>query len=356
MSVEALPEHEGRVHVVLNETSTQHKRVLKQEVADLESILGERVKRIYTDPDKSTTQERVAECIKEGDLIVSAGGDGVDHTIVETLLRYPGLDEKARRTPMLSLFGGNANQGPAELTPKRHLKKPPIEEVLNHGKVIDAYAGEVKFEAAENLEYFDDENPFTTIESLFIYFTGIGATGHSANKLHRVRMNRLRIDPTGRNLIDAPAVLRGIAKARRNKFKISETSYETAHPEVIVSKSEEESAYELSYTNGKYIAKIGRLSSRLEVPDIYKVVLTDGRWPAISRDVAAMVIGRLTGDHIPSDLTSRIDYMALSQDPGTTLMGHIDGDHILLPRNGSMEVKLHPIPYRVVTTNASKLQ
>lgn len=348
MTAERLSDYDGMAHILLNPTSSQHRRLVRDEIGDLVLSLGDRVNLVFTDQDPYITQEKIASCIKPGDIIVSGSGDGGDSLIVRTLLQFPGLVEEVRKTPVLSLYGGNANQGPAELTPKKLFRLPSIKGILQHGMVIDAYAGNVKFSPSPNLEA-DGEDQFDTIESLFNYFAGVGATGHSADELHRVRMHRLRSSPLGRNLVDIPAVLRGISRARNNRFEVQETIYET--PDNIISQSDYRSAHEVSFVNGERMAKFGMFSSRLEYPEMYKGIRIDSRWLAILRDAAAMMVGRLAGDHIPGYLTVRLDY---KHKPGASPMGHIDGDSIPLPREGSMEVRTYPEPYRVVTTNTSK--
>jgi diacylglycerol kinase family enzyme len=287
--------------------------------------------------------DRIASQLEEGDVIISGGGDGTDNLVVDTLLRFPDLPDNVRKTPMLSYRGGNANMGPAELTPKTEYGIPTFAEIFKNGIVADSRPLLV-VTSPDQSGYADGETPPQGIEDfLALYFAGIGIDGESANVLHKVRDNSLRRFRAFRKVIDACAVLSGTHTGRKRPFDITETIITSEGSDTL----ELEDMIEASFVNGKRMAEIGYFPASLTEDEFFKFNLRDPRWRKLFGAMAKMRFEKIKGDMFEADTTVSMEYSTKS---GEDIWAHIDGDRHLLPPEGLMEVSLYPTAYRAVTT------
>ncbi len=98
--------------VLVNPASTNAARV-EHSISELRRMYpaGEVVVR-HTLPTEKANRRQIARWaagFRPGTLLCIGAGDGTVNLVVEVLLQAPGLSAEARRTPILPLWGGNAN-------------------------------------------------------------------------------------------------------------------------------------------------------------------------------------------------------------------------------------------------------
>jgi diacylglycerol kinase family enzyme len=171
-------------------------------------------------------------------LLCIAAGDGTVSMVVETLVQDAGLPEKARATPILPLWGGNANDLAHMLN--GNVSRSRLREVLTWGSVIAIRP------LACTLT-----NPDGAVETrIAACYASFGATAFAAARLNEpdVRSNRWQRVPGGRAvaefvagflaLVDAPAF-------------------------IMKEQGSEKHIYERTFTNGSRFAKVERLPLKL---------------------------------------------------------------------------------------------
>lgn len=342
----------GHIHVVLNERSSQYGRVITTAVGQLLLNYGKRINPIWTELKPELTQEKIVEELSQrvndeyNDILVTAGGDGSDSIVVTALLKTPGLEDTVRDTPILSFYGGNANMGPAELTPKRPFTRPSILEIINNGYIDSARPLAISISSEQPLYEDPDREPFSDIDLLAAYFGGIGITGKSADELERVRGKSYRSNVIGRNIIDSMAVLRGIRRSRSTPFDVDET---ITSADGSSSTKTHKQIYEASFVNGARMAKYGHFPSSLSQDEFFKFVISDVRWTNLISTVLKMRFSKITGEMISGSDSVTLSYQNLNRKE--QIYGHFDGEPCLLPDQGKVTVNQSERSYRVVTTN-----
>lgn len=125
--------------VLLNPGGTSAKRSWAR-VSELQALFPNRtVDIIYTSTNGRTANQQLiaGEAARLGPktLLCIGGGDGTVSMAIETLMTYPGLTAAARNTPILPLWGGNANDlahmlnGAPSITLKQVFSKGVVTQV-----------------------------------------------------------------------------------------------------------------------------------------------------------------------------------------------------------------------------------
>ncbi len=339
---EQLAEYDGRIHILLNPVSTGYRRLVKSQISEVVIKYGGAVNILHSKPKEEATQDMLLSQLSEGDMLVTAGGDGLDGVAVRALMDNPDVSKELQQTPILSWYGGNANAGPGELHGKSILGTPSLLDAIRHGVVIDVHPMLGSVIADPEAIDPETEELIEYPKILALYFKGLGVSGSSTFELEQVRNHRLRRNLVGRNMVDAAAAIKGI---RKSSYYIIRETQLNQEGEVIY-QSEPQKVYETSVINGDRMAKFARLPSKLHEDGVWRMILTDKHIHTIMKDALKMSFGSPPGQLVDSQTTLRFDFETLNEND--QLWAHFDGDPQTMPAKGTWTLKQHPSTYRAV--------
>src|SRR5687767_4267944 len=230
-----------RSFVIFFNPAGTHAAAVRRRMEEVKQLAGERpVTVIETSPDGRAANirlvERHADKLGDGTLLCIAAGDGTTNQIIEALLTAK-LSAKARKTPVLPLWGGNANDLAHMLNGPAYRAR--IKNILATGNIIPIHPLQC-----------DLTSRGKTKTHLAACYASLGVTGFVARRLVQpeYRRSKLHKIPGGTLVKDIATVFGGLMEAP--SFGIKE------HGDV-------RSVYELSFYNGSRMAKLARLPTKL---------------------------------------------------------------------------------------------
>lgn len=231
-------------YIVHNPASTNAKTG-RRFIDELRQLYGtSAVKIIRTDTKQSEcTFEKLAETSKDFDddaVVGVAAGDGTVSGVINTLLTNPEVPAKARRTPVLPLWSGNANDLAVMLN---GIVPNKVRSIVKKGQRIKIYPIVCGLTGPDGVK--------TT--RLAACYASFGASGYSAKHLNSKnhRNNPIHRFSVLKAISETVATLNGLGEA--NKFQIVEDD------EVKV-------VYERLFINGSRFAKNQVFPVQLEKP------------------------------------------------------------------------------------------
>lgn len=231
-----------RILVISNPASTNAKR-LKRRTGELGRLLAETGEIINI---KTSSNGRVAnkklilankELLGPDTLLCIAAGDGTVNIVVETLVSEPDLSPKMRKTPVLPLWGGNANDLAHMLN--GYSLFAGLKTIFDNGKVIEVNPLQVNL-----------TNGNKKVLRIAACYASFGATAYAAHSINNPsrRKAKLRSIRGLRLLTEAQTVVRAFMDVPM--FKVKENGSVS-------------NIYEYALINGSRIAKVERLPLRL---------------------------------------------------------------------------------------------
>ncbi len=327
----------GNVVAFLNGSSSNYNQQLRSTALELLCYFEDKFKVIRPENTYELTKEKIANTIKLGDIIVSGGGDGTYSFLINTLLTYGGLSKDVRHTPVISTYGGNANMIAHELTPSDSTERPSLIDVFNHGRVVDIFPLKTTITDGDKIE--------KEISRFAIAFFGLGMTGLGALELEYVRGDPRRESQNTRKYIDYLAGFRGVKAGRKVPFSLTSKIIDGGSNSEQSTKYDQ--VYEASVINGSRMARFGRFPSKLTQREFFEMIIDNKAWLSIFINAARMRLGRIPGlMFADGDPTLVLDYHALDQ--SRQLRGQIDGEPLILPVNGTIEVRRYSKYFRGV--------
>jgi diacylglycerol kinase family enzyme len=310
----------SRVVVLRNPVSTSAKQGLHR-IAELKRLFGEdRVTVIETVPGGAAANRRVlrkhAKLLGPHTLLCIVAGDGTVGMVIETLVQDSTLPEAARQTPVLPLWGGNANDlahmlnGSANRVRLRH--------IFAKGEIISVHPLACRLRPHGG-------KPTVRIAACYASF---GATAFAAAKLSepRSREHPIHRIPGARFLRELIIGFSAVMEAP--VFRVKE------HEKVKI-------VYERTFTTGSRFAKVERLPLKLTDNAFFLNTLEDKRWlsaiPRLFQATQKRLASRFTNDH--ADFT--IEEKTLAQ---------FDGEPAEIPANTKISVTLCEQPFYAVST------
>lgn len=334
--------HDGRIHLLLNPVSTGYRRVVKDHIFEVILAYGGDVNILHSKPKEEETQDMLLNELQAGDMLVTAGGDGLDAVAVRALIDSPDIKQEIRQTPVLSWFGGNANAGPSEHQKKRPLRRPSLLDTIRNGIVIDIHPLLSSVIADPDAVNPETEELIEYPKNISLYFEGLGGSGKSTVELEHVRHHSFRQNVIGRNLVDAIAAFKGLRQSPY--YLVRETQFNSEGE--VISQSAVEKVHEISIVNGAKMAKIGRFPSRLDEDQYFRAMTSDKRLSRLMKDITKMALAKPPGNLIDSDISLQFEFEAINKDD--QLWAHSDGDPRKMPAKGIWIVSQHPNTYRAV--------
>ncbi len=245
-----------RVIFFVNPKST-HVAAARRRISEIVSLLPDAsFTTIETSPDgpKANIQlvEACAHKLGPHTLVCIGAGDGTTNQILQALLVGKGLSEQARKTPVLPLWGGNANDLACMLNGLSFRMR--TSDLLGKGQVIPIHPLECTLVTDKKEE---------TIRIAACY-VGFGASGFAAQRLNLPahRQSKLHAIPGGRILQELITVIGAIMEA---------PGFAVKDPDSV------KIVYERLFSNGPRMGKVKRLPVQLTDEMFYLNTLEDKR-------------------------------------------------------------------------------
>lgn len=232
-----------RCIILCNPVST-HAAAAQRRIRELQRIFGSDAVEVIETSEKGEAANRRL-LIRQGDklgpntLLGIAAGDGTTNLIIETLLTSEELSDTARKTPILPLWGGNANDLAHMLNGAAY--RASLKEIVAHGSIIPIHP--LRFEMKPK----HSKRAKTRIAACY---AGFGATAVAAHRLNDSshRRSKLHSIPGGRLILEAVTVIGAMLASP--VFSVKESN----RVKVV---------YELTFLNGSRMAKLERTPTKL---------------------------------------------------------------------------------------------
>jgi diacylglycerol kinase family enzyme len=306
--------------VFLNPAGTGAKRSWAR-VSELQSLFpNHTVDIVYTSTDgRDANRQLIAgESARLGPktLLCIGGGDGTVSGVIDTLMTHPGLMASARQTPILPLWGGNANDlaymlngSSSSISLKQLFTKAAVVPVQPLECVLTYKNGETK-------------------KRIAICYASFGGTAYASKRMTEAehRNHPLRKLPASRMLYEAAASVREFMKAP--SFAVEE-----AGKQKIV--------YERTIINGARFAKTGVLPIRLDQKAFFDYTLEN-------KGLLASPIEFLEStrkESVPNFLKTNAEFNIQQ-----TTLAQFDGETQEIPAGTKVRVALYKQAVNVLST------
>jgi hypothetical protein len=244
-------------------------------------------------------------------LLCIAAGDGSINFIIETLLLDPTLPARARRTPILPLWGGNGNDLACMLNGA--VTRATMQKIFDRAQVVPVRAMDFR------LLYADG----STRERIACVTASFGASAQVARRLndHTYRRSQLHKVPGGRFLKEGITAWWAIAAS------------ETFSSEVNGSTKK---MYEYTFCNGPRMAKWYRMPVRLTDDQFYLSTM-EGKVAVITPTRLTLSLRRKLSSNMLFKTTQLIVH-----DP---VWAQFDGEPQFIPADTEIRVQLSTRPF-----------
>jgi diacylglycerol kinase family enzyme len=279
-----------------------------------------------TGTDRAATSDMlVSKAAKLGPktMLGIAAGDGTTSVIVDTLIRDKRLPAKARLSPVIPLWGGNANDlanmlnGPA---PRQHMAT-----ILDHAKTIPVYP-----------LHFDitDRNSDNSQVRIAVCNASFGATAYVAHQLNESRFRRSKLHkiPGGRLIKEASTAVTSLIKAPT--FEAEDHGLK----KII---------YERTFSNGSRIAKLYQVPVELNDKHFYLHTIEQKRFM-----ITALMLGASFRNKPNDDKLHRSLEFKILQDT----QAQFDGETMRIAAGTEIAVRMSRRPFYAVSTELVELE
>ncbi len=310
----------SRFVILLNPASTHAKQVQKR-IEELHKVCPDiPIDTIETSPQGAeATQKRLIakrSLLGPHTLLCIGGGDGTAGTTIETLLRSPELHEALRSTPILPLWGGNANDLAHMLNGTAYRRR--LRDIFARGQIVPIHPLECR------LTYKDGRREVHNA----ICYASFGATAFVAKRLSRAehRNHPLGKLPGGRFLLEFITAFSAMLDAPT--FRVEERGQPRA-------------VYERTFSNGSRFAKIYRMRVNLTDNMFYLHTLEDKRFVSLLPRMVELSQKRLAERFLHDRASFTVTEPTQAQ---------FDGEYIEIPAGTKVYVQLSQQPFYALST------
>ena len=248
--------------------------IARRQIDDLqESKYAHKVDIRETSPHGAeANQELFANTLQEGDILVLVTGDGTANLAIQALTnQYLISKESLRRTPILPLGGGYANDLDVMLNDSRHRIAPS--DIIEHGRVVGFRPIKATMTATDGVGRTRHAGAYISL----------GASAQSAWDINQPahRSSRLQKIPGVKDLHKGAAIARSLYGA--SMFKLEQ-------------EGDERETYELIFANGWRMAKgVLHFSQRLTDRGVYWCEVGGKDFTTLSCTVGQLLLRNLRG-------------------------------------------------------------
>jgi diacylglycerol kinase family enzyme len=309
-----------RQFVVFFNPGGTHALAVRKRIDEIERLAGERPFTIIeTSPkgfnaNKALVEEH-ANLLGPETLLCIAAGDGTTNQIIEALLTAK-LPAKIRRTPILPLWGGNANDLAHMLNGAAYRAR--LKDILTSGKVIPIHPLQCDLTSRRKTSTY-----------IAACYASLGASGFAATRLNAqsYRKSWLHRLPGARVVHDFIVVVGALMEAP--SFAVKEE-----HQDV-------RSVYELSFHNGSRMAKLERLPTKLTDEMFYISRFENKKLLSV---VPRMIEATRKG--VAQNLLRNYASFTTQEES----WAQFDGEPVKVPAHTKVQIQLSPRPFYALTT------
>jgi len=302
-----------------------HAAAVRRRIEEMQRLAGERpVTIVETSPKGRQANmalvEKHASLLGDDTLLCIAAGDGTTNQIIEALLMTGDIPDKVRRTPILPLWGGNANDLAHMLNGAAYRTR--LKDILANGRLVPIHPLQCDLTGKRR----------KTTTYLAACYASLGASGFAAKRLNTqsYRHNLLHRLPGARVLHDLIVVLGALVESPT--FAVKE------HGGM-------RSMYELSFHNGSRMAKVERMPAKLTDEMFYISRFEHKRLiSAIPRLIEA------TRKSVAQKLLHNYASFTTQEES----WAQFDGEPVKVPAHTKVQVQLSPRPFYAVSTILNK--
>jgi len=304
---------------IINPVSTTSKQGVKR-LQKLITSAPFTIEAIPTSINPNITKAIIAASLEESDLLLIVAGDGTFNSVVDTIVAN-NLSEQAKRTPIWSLGGGNAEDGYKAKHTSLHRRHP--EQVLKDGRIVETYPTRFDITNAQGEKKVHAAAFYATLGA-----TALASSGHFLNS-PKHRNSWTGKSQISRSISEPLLVAKALLSAPVN---------------TVMENGEPRNFYDEIFANSHIMAKYLRFSTRLTNRELYHAVIPDRQPLKIVRSFIQGVKGTLPGNQMSE--TDIINFQTVHP-----LWSQYDGDAFLIPANNEVSIQIHDSPIRVVVTN-----
>jgi diacylglycerol kinase family enzyme len=314
-----------RFLILINPASTGITQA-KERIEELKQIAPANTVEVFelTGTDRLATSDMlVKKAAKLGPktMLGIAAGDGTTSVIVDTLIRDKRLPAKARLSPVIPLWGGNANDLANMLNgpPRKH-----IASTLKNAKVIPVYPLHFDITSQDG----DSQTRIAVCNASF------GATAYVAQQLNegRFRRSKLHKIPGGRLIKEASTAVTSLIKAPT--FEAEDHGLR----KII---------YERTFSNGSRIAKLYQVPVELNDKHFYLHTIEQKRFMITALMLGASFRNRPNDDRLHRSLEFKILEDTQAQ---------FDGETMRIAAGTEIAARMSHRPFYAVTTELDTKQ
>ncbi len=301
--------------IIISNPASTNARTVERRIAELQAACPKaEIILVRTSPAGRAADRRIlSKCsdkLGKGTLLCVAAGDGTINTVVEELMTDISLSKEARQTPVLPLWGGNANDLANMLNGPAYRAR--LQQILEQGRVI-------KVRPLKCHMIKCDGSSATHYASCYASF---GASAFVAKVLARfVRRNSLFHKlPGGRFLQELAIVTKALMQA----------------PTFAVRDDDKVRAiYERAFLKGSRFAKVGGVPQRLTDESFHAVTVKHKRFFSLMYRISEMV----RRSRSPKFVKKHAKFTVLE-----TAWAQFDGETVRVPAGTKVEISLSDQP------------
>ncbi len=304
--------------VFYNPASTNAKKSRKR-INDLKELFPAReIEVVETSPDGYNANRKiVVELSKKFDdktILCIASGDGTVSIVLDSLLFDKNISDKARKVPILPLWGGNAND--LAIMANGHSRNTKTKQIFEKGVIKPIYT--INFSIANGSKKYSKNAAC---------YASFGASAFATKKMETPKRRTRHIYklPGTRLFAEASMVTYSFAKAKTFKA-------------VIDGKTKD--IYEYIFINGSRLAKLEATPMKLGGKEFYEAIFFS-KHPSILLNILKALrnrsYGRATRGPLEFEIKSEVD-------------AQFDGELERISANTKIKVSSNTRPFYILTT------
>jgi diacylglycerol kinase family enzyme len=327
-AIESEEKREPAATAIINPASTRYKQALKK-LDRLEKAARFSIIRSTTTAYPHHTKAIIQEAFFGSDLVIVLGGDGAFHSVVRARMEmYDRMSDHEKRIPILSIGGGNAEDGLRANHTDFHRRHP--EQLLNDGLIAETHPIRFDIHMPGHEENYKEHY-------WAAFYASLGATALATEALNspKHRHSFFGKRKFGRLVSELPIAARSMVKSETNRVRELDGSERELYTELFI--------------NSGIMAKYLRFPVKLTEDRIFHLAMEQKRYSNTISAALAARRGKLEGDYLePEDSVSFIT----THDLKAQLDGEDKlGDYSLIPSQSQVRIGLDERSLRVVVTN-----
>jgi diacylglycerol kinase family enzyme len=310
-----------RFVVIYNPVSTNARRSRKR-IAELKDLFpSKEVKLVETSPDGLEANKKLvareANKFDEKTIVCIAAGDGTVSAVLDALLTNESIPAKAKKAPLLPLWGGNANDLAYMINGRP--SKTSLKSVFEKGYVVPIYPLKVRLGSEGK-----------SSERIAGCYVSFGASAYAAQQaeLPKNKRRKIHVVPGARMAMEMLIVAKALLRAKGLTIQVD---------------GKQQPVYERIFVNGSRIAKVDRLPIKLNEKAFYEATLERKHPKNIIALLSALKILR---NRTYGEITGKDRSFTLNEET----WAQIDGEVIKLPKDTKVRISLSRTPFYVIST------